>query len=54
MVNSSHANYHSQVLDNKYEDRMVPCQEYKCSDYFYQLEGNKYRYCPQCRRKEMC
>ena len=55
MISSSHANYHSQaVLSDEYKDNMVPCQEHNCSDYFYQLDGNKYRYCPSCRRKDMC
>ncbi len=42
------------TIDNKYVDRMVPCQAPKCSDYFYQLEGRKYRYCPRCIKKEWC
>ncbi len=42
------------MLSNKADENMVPCQDYKCSDYFYQLKDNKYRYCPRCRRKDMC
>ena len=42
------------MITNLQKERMVPCQEWNCSDYFYQLDGNKYRYCPECRRKEMC
>ena len=40
------------LLDNKQKDILKPCQsERKCGNYFY---STKYRYCEQCRSREMC
>ncbi len=37
------------MLDNKYVDKMVYCQDEECSDYFYQM--GTHDKCPKCRLK---
>ncbi len=42
------------MIDNKTQDNMVLCAYENCSYYFYQMPERKYRYCPECSRKDMC
>ena len=42
------------MITNKAVDNMVRCESYNCSHYFYQMPERKYRYCPECSRKDMC
>jgi len=40
------------MVDNKQKDYLKACKsDFKCGNYFY---GPDYRYCEQCRAKDMC
>lgn len=40
------------MISNKQDEILKPCKsDYKCGNYFY---SPKYRYCEQCRNREMC
>ena len=40
------------MIDNKDSDILKACEsDFKCGNYFYH---SKYRYCEQCRAKDMC
>jgi hypothetical protein len=40
------------MIDNKDKEVLKPCKsDFKCGNYFY---GPEYRYCKQCRAKDMC
>jgi len=42
-----------QIPNNLHTDNMKPCEEKECSYYFYDFQ-DKYRYCEDCRKKDMC
>lgn len=40
------------TIDNKEKHHLKACKsDFKCGNYFY---GPKYKYCKQCRAKDMC